>query len=67
MPAYEFRVVPRLMERDCETREVGLASGSLNASDSLIGIHMPVGVDPILPMEISNLPEIVRVYTTLCR
>ena len=25
------------------------------------------GADPILTMEISNLPEIVRVYTTLCR
>ena len=26
-----------------------------------------LGADPILTMEISNLPEIVRVYTTLCR
>ena len=25
------------------------------------------GADPILTMEISNLPEIVCVYTTLCR
>ena len=30
--------------------------------------HMKaMGADPILTMEISNLPEIVRVYTTLCR
>ena len=26
-----------------------------------------LGADPILTIEISNLPEIVRVYTTLCR
>ena len=29
--------------------------------------YMALGADPILTMEISNLPEIVRVYTTLCR
>ena len=35
------------------------------AANALGGIDL--GADPILTMEISNLPEIVRVYTTLCR
>ena len=36
--------------------------------DSVANVSQVVtGADPILTMEISNLPEIVRVYTTLCR
>ena len=44
--------------------------GSVFVSHSdwwMVGACLAMGADPILTIEISNLPEIVRVYTTLCR
>ena len=40
---------------------------SVTAASEFDATKLPLGADPILTMEISNLPEIVRVYTTLCR
>ena len=44
-------------------RECGRESGLFEQHPG----RKPLGADPILTMEISNLPKIVRVYTTLCR
>ena len=45
--------------------------GRRTTASTRTGICRPctirMGADPILTIEISNLPEIVRVYTTLCR
>ena len=47
--------------------EVATVRSDVAALRSELGTAKWVGADPILTMEISNLPEIVRVYTTLCR
>ena len=74
-------ITPEIESLDARLREYGellkparnkiVAHSDLevHAKSTVLGSHEEgqMGADPILTMEISKLPKIVRVYTTLCR